>query len=110
MSVKMRQMVEREIATKVVDVLLAAGFQIQVDNGDDEPPAYSTNREGILADMFLTDEEHLYVGNFDADVYGWVYFVYGNDGWDVMSDYTTNLESFIGEGTAVDAVIKKYED
>ncbi len=23
---------------------------------------------------------------------GWVRFIYGNDGWDVISDYTTNLE------------------
>lgn len=23
---------------------------------------------------------------------GWVYVVMGNDGWDVISDYTTNLE------------------
>jgi hypothetical protein len=28
----------------------------------------------------------------DRDAHGWVRFVYGNDGWDVVSDYTTNLE------------------
>lgn len=26
---------------------------------------------------------------------GWVRFVYGNDGHDVISDYTTNLESVL---------------
>ena len=25
----------------------------------------------------------------------WVWFVYGNDGWDVVCDYTINLESII---------------
>lgn len=113
MSVKMRQLVEREIATAVVDVLLTAGFNISVDNGDNDGHeyqlGYSTNRADILNAMFLTDDERLYVGR-DGETIGWVYLVYGNDGWDVISDYTVNLESLIGEGTTVDKVIKKYED
>lgn len=26
---------------------------------------------------------------------GWVRMIYGNDGWDVMADYTTNLEDVL---------------
>jgi hypothetical protein len=108
MSVKMRQLVEREIATAVVDSLLAAGFALSVENGDDEIFA-SGDAATILAAMFLTDDERLYAEKGGKD-FGWVYFVYGNDGWDVINDYTVNLEPFIGEGTAVDKVVEKYSD
>jgi hypothetical protein len=26
---------------------------------------------------------------------GWVRFIYGNDGWDVMNDYSTVLEPYL---------------
>jgi hypothetical protein len=33
----------------------------------------------------------------DSDTWhGWVLFIYGNDGWDVISDYTCNLEPIMG--------------
>jgi hypothetical protein len=45
-----------------------------------------------------TDDDRLFVYKVDGpkgrrDWFGWVFFVYGNDGYDVISDYTTNLES-----------------
>ena len=120
MSVKMRQMVEKEIYTKVIDVLLEAGFGLSVDNGDNSRGSAtdyeyeihnSRNRKAILDAMYLTDEDRLFVHHDDSnDPFAWVYFVYGNDGWDVINDYTVNLEKYIGDGTEVDKVIKKYED
>jgi len=108
MGVKMRQLVEREIATAVVNSLLAAGFAISVANGEDEIFSMG-NADAVLKAMFLTDDEHLYAEK-DGKAFGWVHLVYGNDGWDVMSDYTVNLEPFIGTGTEVDKVIEKYAD
>lgn len=110
MSVKMRQKVEREICTAVVDALLAAGFTISVDNGGDSNElSDSSDRVAILAAMFLTDDEYLHAGK-DGHPVGWVRFIYGNDGYDVMSDYTVNLEAFIGDGTPVAAKIDEYAD
>jgi hypothetical protein len=40
MSVKMRQLVEKEIYTKVIDVLLEAGFGLSVSNGDNSGNDY----------------------------------------------------------------------
>jgi hypothetical protein len=119
MSVKMRQMVEKKIYTKVIDALLEAGFGLSVDNGDnsggsDSDYEYeihnSRNRKAILDAMSLTDEDRLYVIGQGSVPFGWVYFVYGNDGWDVINAYTVNLEKYIGDGTEVEKVIKKYED
>jgi hypothetical protein len=109
MSVKMRQLVEKEIATAVVDALLAAGFSISIDNTDTITKPM-TNRSNILKALFLTDEDRLYAVANPSQPSGWVYLVYGNDGWDVLSDYSVNLEKLIGNGTAVYKLIDKYSD
>lgn len=110
MSVKMRQLVEKEIATQVIDSLLAAGFQIEVCNGEDDPqlPACGV-KDVILQNMFLTDEDYLFAIK-DRKNFGWVRFIYGNDGWDVINDYTVNLEKFVGAGTPTQAIVDKYSD
>lgn len=119
MSIKMRQMVEKEIYTEVINVLLDAGFGLSIDNGDNSGGSdtdyefeihNSKDRAAILKAMYQCDEDRLFVHNDNDTAFAWVYFVYGNDGWDVISDYTVNLEKYIGEGTEVDRVVKKYED
>lgn len=122
MSVKMRQIVEKEISTAIVVALLKAGYAISVDNGDNSGAQEGSefeienNREKseILKSMFLTDEDRLYVRAIgkltDSKFDGWVYLVYGNDGWDVLSDYTVNLEKFIGDKSPVQKIVDKYAD
>lgn len=92
---KQRINLEKRIARTIVEDALAAGFSLNVHNGGDvhELKAPTTDKKTILNIMFKTDEEHLLVYNSsNGQRIGWVYFVYGNDGWDVVSDYTTNLE------------------
>lgn len=93
MSVKMRQRVEREIASAFIDEALSKGYSLNLNNGGDEHELKSpTKDKGLLLDaMFATDEEHILVYKGD-ERFGWVFLVYGNGGWDVISDYTTNLE------------------
>lgn len=114
MSVKMREKVELEIATAVIAAVLGAGYKISVDNGDNSGNEYelghSEDQAAILKAMFQTDDERLYVENANGKAFGWVFFVYGNDGWDVISDYTVNLESLVGDGTAVQKIVDSYAD
>jgi hypothetical protein len=113
MSVKMRQEVERKIATAAIQALLKAGFAISIDNGGDTYER-STSEKAILENMFQTDEEHLYVEKPQRAggwrTFGWLYFVYGNDGWDVLSDYTVNLEKYVGEGSEAYKISEYYSD
>jgi len=105
MNVEQRQKIEKKIARKFVKVALANGYTISVDNGGDECELEnSTDLRKIMAAMFATDEEHLLLTK-DGKRVGWVYFVYGNDGWDVIADYTTNLESLMPE---VDKLADRY--
>jgi hypothetical protein len=96
MSVKMRQHVERDIATATIKGLLDAGYNVSVFDGEETTVKRSTDAALILAAMFTTDEDYLYAGCaktcHEDRRHGWVRFIYGNDGWDVINDYTVNLE------------------
>jgi hypothetical protein len=99
--VKARQRIERNIARRFILDAIHAGHALNVNNGGDshELPAPSTKAKEVLAAMFATDDEHLIVyskgvgGRWVRT--GWVYLVYGNSGWDVVSDHTTNLKDLM---------------
>lgn len=89
--------IERLIARQCIADLLAAGFVVSVNDGEETTLAKSTDATAIVGAMFTTDEDWLYLRDTrfpDAPEghHAWVRFVYGNSGWDVISDYTTNLE------------------
>ena len=91
---KQRINLERRIARQIVTDALATGYSLNVNNGDEnEFDCATTDKRKILSAMFQTDQEHLLVYNSsNGQRIGWVFFVYGNDGWDVVNDYTVNLE------------------
>ena len=96
-AVRRRHNVEKRIVERVVADLLDAGFELAVDDGGDEPHPRTANKTALYDALMNTDEDRLYVYHKDSPPgidfpMGWVYFVYGNDGWDVICDYTTNLE------------------
>jgi hypothetical protein len=98
----MRQEVERKIASALIQEALDAGYHISVNNGGDKDEIQpSTKKDVILNAMFATDEEHLLFYNEEGKKVGWVWFVYGNDGYDVISDYTTNLEHIMTEANKI---------
>lgn len=96
-----RRKIEREIADAFLTEALAAGFAINVDNGGDteELPNPVVDRGVLLGTMFATDEDrlNLYTTNLVGGTARWrkvgqVVFVYGNSGWDVISDYSPRLK------------------
>ena len=98
---------ERDIARKTIAALLAAGYSLSVNDGGETVLRQSKDEGAIFAAMFSTDEDFLFVHAADApakqrtrDSIGWVKFVYGDDGWDVLSDYTVNLEAALAPANA----------
>lgn len=89
----MRQHVEREIAAAAIKGLLDAGHRVTVYNGEEDVLTDSRDSAAILSAMFTTDEDWLQVDVEGGRPGGWVRFIYGNDGWDVINDYSTNLEA-----------------
>lgn len=99
---KQRINLERRIARTIVADAIKAGYFLNVNNGGDTnellmPVGYASM---ILEKMFQTDEEHLLVYSGEKLI-GWVFFVYGNDGWDVVNDYTVNLEPIMKRANAI---------
>jgi len=109
-----RQKIERRVVSQLVTDLLDAGFVLSVCQGDnrDEPRAPTTDKKKIMLQLGECDEDRIFcykadntpsVGTSDRTqaVDGWVYLVYGNDGWDVISDYTGNLEKHMTKTNAL---------
>lgn len=81
--------IEQAIATAIVEDVLSLGYVITVDNGgDDFEIERASDKEGVLENMFASDWDRLFIYR-PAKIHqvGWVMLVYGNDGWDVISDY-----------------------
>lgn len=97
--VRVRRLIERAIVRKTAQALIAAGWHITIDNGgdDDEDIHCDQNIDKVMAECMATDEEHFLLSKTPgkpSDTYaGVVFFVYGNSGHDVMSNWTTNLEA-----------------
>jgi hypothetical protein len=102
MSVK--QELEQRIVGAVIDGALEAGYSLSVHNGVEYAVEHSRDKTAVLAALFTPDVDLLYVTDGKV-VLGWVSFIYGHNGWDVVSDYTANLETMM---TAANALKHKY--
>lgn len=103
------QKMEHAIITAAIKGLLEANYKISIFDGEETALKATSDSAAILGALFATDEETLIVhSNRDGKSFpfGSVQLIYGNDGYDVIADYTTSLE------TALTAAIKlgeKYE-
>lgn len=120
MKIERRQEIERRIVRRFVKDALKAGNRLGVslDRGYDAEDGMllgSTDVKKIMDEAFAGDEAHIFVQPKDGPTVedgavvscGWVYIVLGNDGWDVISDYTTNLEDLL---KGANALSEKYSD
>lgn len=122
-SVRRRQRTEQTIALAVAIALLDAGYLLGVNDGEETTLKHSHDIKAVQKALFTTDEDWLLVYE-DADQDDplnvaandsnrsdwWVRLVYGNDGYDVVSDYCVALEDVIGDGTAIQELIDRAEE
>ena len=86
--------IDREIATKLVDGLLAGGYTITCDLLEDEPEfERSTDREGILDYLWQVETAQLAVHK--GKKRGWLSLIFGENGWDLVADYSVDLERIV---------------
>ena len=103
--VKKRQNIERRVIRALVKTALADGCSISVYDGEAYPLKKSTSLKDIMAAIMSTDEDHLNIWK-DGKRIGSVFLVYGNDGYDVINDYSVSLEYLM---PLVNAVAEKAE-
>ncbi|PYE93036.1 hypothetical protein C8J35_11634 [Rhizobium sp. PP-F2F-G38] len=69
-----RHLIERQIVTLLADTVLAAGNQVEIDNGggdNDIEPLPSGDREAIVQSLLATNHERIYVFAADGGRLGW---------------------------------------
>ena len=98
-SVARRIRVEQKIARKLIDIVLAKGYNISVNDGEEWVLLRSQSVKAICDAMMTTDEDKWQIRRTDQMPVGKVWFVYGNDGYDVVSDYSDNpdMEEIMAE-------------
>ena len=84
-----RMEMERRMASALVKACLRRGLAITIDNGEDKPVVKGTKYREIMNNLWQTDEEHIILHK-NGKRHGWFFLVYGNDGWDLVSDYAIN--------------------
>lgn len=93
--IKNRQAIERRIVSEAINAGIKEGYTFIIYNGgDSDEEIKTTNKQETLSAMFATDEERLYLCKEGKKI-GCIFFVYGNDGHDVICDYSTNLEELL---------------
>jgi hypothetical protein len=101
MTVAIRESVERRVIRAAVQGLLAAGYEVSVYDEEDESER-AAKLNATMQKIMTTDEDYLFVYRPGAtEKTGWVRLVYGNDGWNVINDYTTNLEEELKKANEV---------
>lgn len=115
----MSRKVERLIVRKFVDDALAANKRLSVslERGYDldEMLLGSRDADKIMDEAFAGDEAHIFVQSAEGPLVqdgavvseGWVYIVLGNDGPEVICDYTVNLESLLA---GANALAEEYDE
>jgi hypothetical protein len=94
-TVRARIATERKIVNRLIDTALAAGFELSVFDGEEAFP-WTTHKAAVLRDIMNTDEDVLHLRKPGRNAArSSVLLVYGNDGWDVIADYSVSLEEVL---------------
>ena len=88
MNIETRQMIEKGIAKRVVRSAIALGYTVSLWDGGEWAVKRSSKLPEVTRAMFTVDEESLEFRNAEGGLIGTAWFVYGNDGWDALADYT----------------------
>lgn len=91
-----RMTTEGKIVRKVIEAMLEKGFTVDLNDGEETTVRRSTSLDEVMQAAFSTDEDYLIARDKETGKrVGHVYLVYGNCGYDVVSDYSTSLEAMM---------------
>lgn len=85
---------ERAIAERLVTDAIAQSYQVSVNDGEGWVVKRSTDSKAIMAALFSTDEDYIRIRKDGEETsVGTFTLVYGNDGWDVIADWSYSAET-----------------
>lgn len=107
MEISTRIAIEQKIVRRIVKEALQAGYTVSVYDGETWALKHSDNCKIINAALFSTDFDTLLLRDKAGNNQGSIYCIYGNDGYDVISDYSIALENFM---KPIEAYAESFEN
>lgn len=86
---------EGQVAQRLVAHALAQGWSVSVFDSEEWTVKRSRDNAKIMDALFTTDDDRLRFRDEAGEDKGTVWLVYGNAGYEVISDYSTSLEEFM---------------
>ena len=109
MNLQTRIAVEHKIVRRVVKDAIKAGYTVSVFDGEEWTVKRSTEFKTINDALFSTDEDTLRIRDAEGKNLGVIQCIYGNDGFDVIADYSVSLEEFLkGANEYADKFAEQY--
>lgn len=81
---------ERRMVKALVNAILKTRASVSVHNSEEWVLNKSTSRKDIYAAMFTTDNDYIVAYTADGIGKGGFNLVYGNNGWDLVSNSSSN--------------------
>lgn len=98
-----RASMELKIVNQLFESAKKAGYTLY----EGEDPSIIGPSEALKDQLFDLDDAVVFVDDASGAEVGWVSLVFGNDGYDLISDYNTKLEDFLKD---CDALSKRLEE
>lgn len=90
MNVKLRQELERKIVRAIAKEAIRTGHTVSVSDGEEWTVKRSAKVSEIMGAIMTTDQDMLRIRDAEGKHIGDIALIYGNDGYDVISDYHCN--------------------
>ncbi|MCZ8104011.1 MAG: hypothetical protein O9972_39720 [Burkholderiales bacterium] len=81
---------ERRMAVALVDRALRDGYSVSVHDSEEWTVKRERDRAVILGALATTGDDKIALVDKDGVSVGWFWLIYGNSGWDVVSDHSAN--------------------
>lgn len=82
--------IESAIFTRLCETAFDLGWVVSLCDGEEWTVKKSNSLTILREAAFSTDADTLVFRDEKGDIRGRVWLVYGNDGWDVIADHSTN--------------------
>lgn len=105
-AVKIRQDLERRITDEIVKALFQHGYVVRIHDGEEFCTKRISDPVAVQRAVQSTDEDTIFVyhAGEDGPHIGTISLVYGNEGHDVVSDYTYVPELH----DLIEPIVEKY--
>ena len=94
MDYRKERIIEKRNVLSIVKAGLAKGWFVSVNDGEEWTLKSSSDFKAIKRALFTTDEDIVRFRDHEGKSVGVVFFVYGNDPEEVVSDYGASEDNF----------------